>query len=743
MKKILLFIFLLTAYGLGLTASSAFAVSNNGLVGYWPFDDATGTQAGDSSGNGKHGTLVNMEESDWVAGKFDRAVSFGGTDEIITLPEVETISDTRTICLWFKLPAQFDATSATSYPLYVKAESDLNHFNIVLHGQDYDIGGGAANDGKITAKLDDGSGASYLHSTTATWEADRWYFITLVMREGRQALYVNAGSEAATAHNRGISAYDAIETIGGGDVELTANVMTTNYSVATIDEVRVYTRELTDPEIQKLYEETRAILSASQNEFITDGLILNHTFDGPQIDWSNGSAEARDVSTGGNHGDVIGAIALRGKIGQALQFDGVDDHVNVGDITDADEFSVSFWMKPLITYDGTLVPVKSICGKYLNGNNGFGFSFVGTDFTGRTTGSILLKFEVGGIGSRFEMETTTTTWTANEWYYVTYVHEATLAASKIYVNAIDETSVFAHDGAHPALTFSADFKIGGVEHEWTADAFTGAQTVIDEFRVYDRALSVSEIEQLYNLGGGGGLGTGSATIGYPHGDILKDGLAFYQSFDGPNMDWANATGEAREASGSANHGNAVNDVATSRGKIGQALKFDGVDDYVVMTADLKQAPLSYAVWVKPDQNISTDLAHIVGHLPHTVTLHYGYGIAYNNGEIICYACNNNNSFTSNLHYPITAGEWTHVVFALESFGGISTGRLYMNGVLVDSYTGNANFYFQHTLAVGAGYTNAGNVGNYFNGLIDEVRIYNRVLSAEEIDQLHTLGRGSG
>ena len=51
--------------------------TTNGLVGYWNFDEGTGTTAGDSSGRGNTGTLVNGPT--WVAGKVGSgAVQFDG-----------------------------------------------------------------------------------------------------------------------------------------------------------------------------------------------------------------------------------------------------------------------------------------------------------------------------------------------------------------------------------------------------------------------------------------------------------------------------------------------------------------------------------------------------------------------------------------------------------------------------------------------------------------------------------------
>ncbi|KPK37787.1 MAG: hypothetical protein AMJ65_13795, partial [Phycisphaerae bacterium SG8_4] len=54
------------------------------LIGWWKFDEASGTTAYDSSGNGNHGTLIGNPQ--WVAGKIGGALDFNGTDSIIDIP---------------------------------------------------------------------------------------------------------------------------------------------------------------------------------------------------------------------------------------------------------------------------------------------------------------------------------------------------------------------------------------------------------------------------------------------------------------------------------------------------------------------------------------------------------------------------------------------------------------------------------------------------------------------------------
>jgi hypothetical protein len=58
--------------------------STDGLVGWWKFDDGSGTVAYDSSGNGYHGNLFNGPT--WSSGKIDGALSFDGADDRVLIP---------------------------------------------------------------------------------------------------------------------------------------------------------------------------------------------------------------------------------------------------------------------------------------------------------------------------------------------------------------------------------------------------------------------------------------------------------------------------------------------------------------------------------------------------------------------------------------------------------------------------------------------------------------------------------
>ncbi|GIW67501.1 MAG: hypothetical protein KatS3mg096_369 [Candidatus Parcubacteria bacterium] len=75
------------------------------------------------------------------------------------------------------------------------------------------------------------------------------------------------------------------------------------------------------------------------------------------------------------------------------------------------------------------------------------------------------------------------------------------------------------------------------------------------------------------------------------------------------------------------------------------------------------------------------------------------------------------------------GAWHHVAFTVS--GGVA--RTYLDGGFVASASGVVNLQPATTTLIGKGHI--GGLG-FWNGLIDEVRIYNRALSDQEIKVLY-------
>jgi hypothetical protein len=169
------------------------------------------------------------------------------------------------------------------------------------------------------------------------------------------------------------------------------------------------------------------------------------------------------------------------------------------------------------------------------------------------------------------------------------------------------------------------------------------------------------------------------------------------------------------------------------GKIGKALSFDGVNDYVRISESpsLKiTRAITIEAWVYPTkvadlwQQIvgKRDANNIGGYLLQLTASNRFIFYIYSGGWRWIYAT----TLPAN-------NTWFHV---LGTFDGSSL-KIYVNGNLEGTipFSGTIN---DVTSDVSIGNSYAGS-SEYFNGIVDEVRIYNRALSEEEIKELYYNG----
>jgi len=71
---------------------------------WYHLNESSGSLASDSSGNGRNGTLMNMEDIDWVAGKLNNCLVFDGVNEYVSCGDIADFERTDTFSLeaWVK-----------------------------------------------------------------------------------------------------------------------------------------------------------------------------------------------------------------------------------------------------------------------------------------------------------------------------------------------------------------------------------------------------------------------------------------------------------------------------------------------------------------------------------------------------------------------------------------------------------------------------------------------------------------
>ncbi|WP_455392457.1 LamG-like jellyroll fold domain-containing protein [[Eubacterium] cellulosolvens] len=165
------------------------------------------------------------------------------------------------------------------------------------------------------------------------------------------------------------------------------------------------------------------------------------------------------------------------------------------------------------------------------------------------------------------------------------------------------------------------------------------------------------------------------------------------------------------------------------GKFDSALGFDGVDDYIAISDNsslrLREA-FTLHVWVKPISSTGGTWQTILEKGSDSYGMYFSNDLTF---QVYNGGLNPVNIKTP----PVTLGEWYHLVSTYDKFEGFR--KLYLNGELVASSTHSSNI--SDSVGNPLGINRHPNNGDaFFNGIIDEVAICNRSLTAPEIYSLY-------
>ena len=211
---------------------------------------------------------------------------------------------------------------------------------------------------------------------------------------------------------------------------------------------------------------------------------------------------------------------------------------------------------------------------------------------------------------------------------------------------------------------------------------------------------------------------------------MDSGLVAYYPF----------TGNPGDSSGNANHGtNNGATLTTDRfGNANQAYSFDGINDYVAMPSlNFLNTGFSFSTWFKTNSNV---LQYLYGSRDGGQRMLIEIIVRGDSNKTSGEFQSNGDSYGTNrillkVYDNLTNNEWFHVVYTI----GENNGRLYLNGQLVQEVI---NPMSQGSIQNTSAYIGAMNdlynstVRDYFNGSLDDIRIYNRALSPYEISQLY-------
>jgi hypothetical protein len=625
-----------------------------GLIAHYEFEG----DANDSSGNGNHGT--ENGEVAYTTGVSGQAASFDGVDDFVNLGNLPNDS-VASYSVWFK--TNQDKRNQAIIGDYVYS-SYIDGSALILMGSEAPserLWFYTENDSK-------GSGGRSDAVSNGNYHDGEWYHAIGVIDETEVRFYINGVLVATEVRSYASSNNDFY--VGYADTDPSGSFTDTFFN-GQIDELRIYNRTLSQTEIAQL---------AGSN--INSGLVAHYEFEG-NVDDSSGN---------GNHGTESGDVAYPvGAFGLSLQLDGVDDYISLGDKFDSSQtFTLSSWVKFDAGCYGNETDCHSITKHNHSSPSKKSFSMGKVRSVEPTYGDkFLVRVNDGTLN--FVEAVSVQNIVQDTWYIITTVFDN--GNLKLYINGslVDqsESNIVLND----SLT---DVRMG------TTESLLGFMDgSIDDMRVYNRALSQTEIEQLA-------------------GSNINSGLMAHYGFEG----------NANDSSGNGNHGTENGGVTYATGVSGQAASFDGVNDLVSIPSGVVQSSGSVSLWFNPDTLDSSSQfngnSYIFAHFKPNASPGSRAYIFHENGDVGFAASEpnilNSGSILSTSSFQHLALTWNDT-----SFSG------YLNGQSLGSMSKVVTGGLQHAFLGGFGYTGV----DFAKGVIDEVRIYNRALSESEIQQLAT------
>ncbi|MDB6065698.1 MAG: Conserved repeat domain protein [Pedosphaera sp.] len=213
------------------------------------------------------------------------------------------------------------------------------------------------------------------------------------------------------------------------------------------------------------------------------------------VSWWEAEGNASD-SLGGNPGTLLnGTSFAAGEVGQAFTFNGTGAHVRVHD-------APNLRFKTALTLEAWIYPTsvgavgRSIIDKW-DAASGFDQRSYGVGIA--TDGRAQMAISPNGTSSGYASVFSAGTMPANQWTHLVGTYDGTNMA--MYVNGILSGSVAYSGGIFQGTN---DFALGGqVGGKLSGGVVTPFAGLIDEASVYNRALSVSEVQAIYAAGNAG------------------------------------------------------------------------------------------------------------------------------------------------------------------------------------------------------------------------------------------------
>lgn len=414
-------------------------------------------------------------------------------------------------------------------------------------------------------------------------------------------------------------------------------------------------------------------------------------------------ADGNGINTIGTNNATLtnGATYASGIIGTAFDFDGTNDYAAIGAINgNFGDFSISMWF----LMDGVNPGIKN--RSYLLDTRGNGIAGSGVALFIDGNNEINLYYE--SPTTYYEYGATVEQNLVGTWHHV--VAQRIGSTLKVFLDGVDINIKRVEGSTSDAtpITVNSAGRIGTYSAATNGNYFFNGR--IDDIAIFRRALAQSDIAATYSAGLQGKSSVKSPLTGY----------------------WQ-AEGNTNDVLGT-NNGTLVNGATFGVGMVGQAFSFDGVDDYVSLGSSnatkITHNQLNLSAWINPI-SYKDSYSFIVNREGE-------YQLAISpTGQVVYSLAGTTSGWNyTQTGYTVTLGTWTHLSV---SYNGTFV-RLFANGTEVYALATSGNigdiYPTENETRIGArqstGYPT-------FHGLIDEVQINSRGLSATEVNRLYANG----
>jgi hypothetical protein len=685
------------------TDVSNLGASLRGAIAYYSFNNAPeGTYVKDDSIWNNFGELNGTtynSSCDAYTGS-GGCYEFDGINDYISVSDLNLDLSEITISLWSK--PNDDSSTDTDRLICMTDSLGAEMYDLVRRESDK----------LLFAKVDDSNNVLATGVLGSGWE-----HIVMVYNGSGGAYYVNGVRVA--------------DMVAGDEVNNISNIFIgikrgpSAFFNGSIDEVIILDKSIEESEVQELY-------NARVGKYNKQGDWKSFVFHNNTDKYWNITQSIADTYSDKNK-SVLTTNTGIDLNEQTLELDGDDDYISVPDnFNFGSALTVSGWFKKDVTDLG-----DTMISQYDTGANKRSFRLYGEDGTRYYV--VLSNDGTYTSGHRIVFRSDNDVFPVGVWTHITFTWDG--SDLKAYTNGILQSGSFTYNEFDGDIYNSdADLTIGSsLTNSIPATFFPGS---IDETLIFNRTLSASEVTDLYNKG-------------FNLGDYDDSGLVAKYEFDGDFTDSkgsndGTANGGAYlggpvaywdlDSGGSESDPYAdemgVNDgtptgTNNATGISSGAMMFDGVDDYINVSTDIIGTGAdSVCSWIYPT---SFDLQ--TGNNPFIMgngKFYFWIRGATNDIGVRSDGTNTANSEAGS----IALNSWYHVCVSRDNTG--SSTNIYVNGKLSgtanqDSGTPTAGNY---DLLIG----NAPNIATrYFSGSIDEVIIYNKTISANEISQLYKAG----